>query len=592
MSRDSERTEVPAALDDEPRRLPLPPAAISRVDDLPDDFLASLSSAVLAVGDVVGGRYRLVQELGTGAMGQVFIAENMAIGCSVAIKVLKTELLADSSFRQRFQREAEAIAAVEHRNVVRFLDLVVGDPTFLVMEYVRGPTLQNRLREEQRLSVDSALWIARRLCWALHATHEAGVIHRDIKPANVILSPDREVGEEPKLIDFGVAKQAAASTAAGLTRTGQLVGTPDYMSPEQISARGVDPRSDVYSLGCLVFQMLTGRVPFAGSDDVQMLYHHLHTAPPALESIIPDLPVELNDILGDALAKEPKDRYASMLDFEEALARVHIAYGGVTAQRASGLPQPEAEESRGWRRRWFAAAAVIALLLGVGGFEVARRHSHQAPKGGGIVIITAPNGASVDLDGKAIAESTPTMVRDLVPGQHTLRIHKDKLAVIERSVKVEAGARALVDIVLPPASHRIEVRSQPEGAIVFLDDKLVAGATPTMIEVVDDEFHKLELERAGYETVRFAIAPENKDPVISFPLTRQTQMVGALYVESSGVAEVWIDGVDTGYTTPSLGINLAIGEHLVEVHEGDTRASQRIKIGQGETVRIRLTPHR
>ncbi|MGZ3406505.1 MAG: serine/threonine-protein kinase, partial [Polyangia bacterium] len=173
-----------------------------------------LSRRPLLPGDVIAGRYKLIETLGNGSMGQVFIGEIQSIGRRVAIKVLKPELLVDAQFRRRFQQEAEAVAAIEHRNVARFFDLVVGDPTFLVMEYVAGPTLAAALKKGP-LDPVRAINIVRRLCWALEAAHRAGVIHRDIKPSNIILAPDVEIGDEPKLIDFGLAKVAATTLGEG-----------------------------------------------------------------------------------------------------------------------------------------------------------------------------------------------------------------------------------------------------------------------------------------------------------------------------------------------------------------------------------------
>src|SRR5262249_3893299 len=158
-------------------------------------------------------------------------------------------------FRQRFQREAQAIASIEHPNVARFFDLVVGDPTFLVMEYVRGQTLSARLREVKKLPIADAATVAIKLCQALRAAHSVGVIHRDLKPANVILTSTLDDSEVPKLIDFGLAKLAARTAEQSLTRTGQLVGTPQYMSPEQIAGKNVDARTDIYALGCLTYEM-------------------------------------------------------------------------------------------------------------------------------------------------------------------------------------------------------------------------------------------------------------------------------------------------------------------------------------------------
>src|SRR5689334_15671799 len=165
----------------------------------------------LSPGDVIGERYQIVQMLGGGAMGQVFVAENLAIGIRVAIKLLKPELLANADFRRRFQHEAQAVAAVQHASVARFHDLIVGDPTFLVMEYVPGFTLADVLRAESKLTVGRAVAVAARLAWGLQAVHAAGIIHRDLKPANIVLTSDPEHGEIPKLIDFGLAKLAAAT---------------------------------------------------------------------------------------------------------------------------------------------------------------------------------------------------------------------------------------------------------------------------------------------------------------------------------------------------------------------------------------------
>src|SRR5579864_7760580 len=161
---------------------------MSRIDTLPDGFAKLIRQQPPAVGDVIGERYRLTQSLGNGGMGQVFVAENISIGMRVAIKLLKPELLANTEFRKRFQNEAQAVAAIEHPNVARFFDLVVGDPTFIVMEYVRGDTLASLIKLG-RLPVERAVAIAQRLCWGLDAAHAAGVVHRDLKPANVLLAP-------------------------------------------------------------------------------------------------------------------------------------------------------------------------------------------------------------------------------------------------------------------------------------------------------------------------------------------------------------------------------------------------------------------
>jgi eukaryotic-like serine/threonine-protein kinase len=573
---------------------------VSRVDTLPESLVRLLQSRPLFVGDVISGRYKLVQTLGDGAMGQVFVAENLAIGQKVALKVLKQELLADATFRMRFQQEAEAIAAVEHRNVARFLDLVVGDPTFIVMEYVRGPTLAQVIREKKRIPPLDAMFIAERLCWALDAAHQRGVVHRDIKPSNVILSPDVENEIEPKLIDFGLAKVAAASSEKGLTRTGQIVGTPDYMSPEQIANKEVDARSDVYSLGCLMFEMCVGRPPFSGGDDVQVLYQQLQVKPDRVEDHVPDAPPEIDKLLAKALAKDPGARFQSMREMAEAIARARRrVYRSITGESSVEMPRHSGTDrvlkpSR-WSTRigWPVVAALVAVV-GVGaGFAFSRmgKPPPAKPEGGAIIVVTRPSGAQIEIDGRPFAEPTPTMVPSLGPGAHTVKLKKGKLGVVERQVSLQAGEHAVVNVVLPPASHKLEVRSVPEGATVYLDGRVAVGETPTTIEVTDDEFHELRIEKSGYEIATRALTPDDHDPMMTMALSPEKQPRGTLLVDANTAAEVWIDGVDTGYTTPTLGIHVPLGDHVVEVRDGaGHKAASKVTVTQGQTIRMLLSP--
>jgi tRNA A-37 threonylcarbamoyl transferase component Bud32 len=561
----------------EPAILPAPPKpAVSRVDTLPDSFIQLLQQRPVLIGDVIAGRYRLTEALGDGAMGQVFVGENLAIGKKVAIKVLKPELLADATFRQRFQHEAEAMAAIDHRNVARFLDLVVGDPTFLVMEYVRGQTLSQRIREDKRMDPLEAVRIAVRLCWALDAAHQVGVIHRDLKPANIVLCPDAESGYEPKLIDFGLAKLSEVTAGQKLTRHGQIVGTPEYMSPEQIANQEIDGRSDVYSLACLLYEMVAGRPPFSGGDDVQLLYQQMQKPPEPIEKYAPAAPLELwNDVLRHALEKSPDKRFRNMKQMAQALQRLLPRGPDVPLT----IPPRPTKKSR-----WLAALAA-GLLMGalIGHFWPARG-------GGALLLASRPAGARVEIDGKAAAETTPTVVTGLAPGAHMIRFAAEKLQPVERQVTLQPGERALVNVALPPPTRRLEVRSMPEGASVFLDGRLVVGVTPTTIEVTGDDFHELRVEKSGYETAIRGVTPDDKDPALAVPLQPERLARATLFVDSNSAASVWIDGVDTGYTTPTLGIRTGPGEHKVEVHDGAARAVTTVKLLQGQTLRLLLSP--
>jgi len=544
----------------------------TRLDTLSDEFARRLRSAPLEPGDILGGRFRLIQRLGDGAMGQVFVAENVTIGQKVAVKVLKSQLLTSASFRQRFQQEAEAIAAIDHPNVARFYDVVVGDPTFLVMEYVRGQTLQAELAKHGRLPSVRAARIGERLAWALEAAHGAGVIHRDIKPANVILAADAEHGDMPKLIDFGLAKLASQSEGEGLTRTGQIVGTPAYMAPEQIAARPVDARADVYALGCLLYEMVTGKPPFAGSDDVQVLYRQLHEVPAPMSKVVLDVDVRLEAVVRRALAKDPQARFASMRALAGALAGVGGAGVAPPPQRRLGV--------------WAVGIVLVAALALGGGFLVGRREH----PGAGLVLVTTPVGAKVELDGQLLPETTPTMARGLSPGAHTLKFSKQGTSSVERTVQLAAGARDAVQIVLPPARRKLSIESTPEGASVYLDGQLVAGETPTVAELPEEDFHEVRLERAGFETAVRALTPDDHEPILRVALVAEKVARATLLVDSPVAAEVWIDGVDTGYVTPTLGLRVPVGNHVVEVRDGGRAATTTVEASAGQTVRLLLTP--
>jgi tRNA A-37 threonylcarbamoyl transferase component Bud32 len=598
----------------DPRRALTPDdGTVSRVDTLPEDFAKLLGQKTAGLGAVIGGRFKLIEKLGGGAMGDVYVAENIAINVKVAVKLLKPDLLADAHFRNRFQREAQAIASIEHPNVARFFDLVVGDPTFLVMEYVRGTTLSARLRQSKRLPVEQAVKVALQLCQALRAAHTAGVIHRDLKPSNVILTSTLDDDEVPKLIDFGLAKLAARASEQSLTRTGQLVGTPQYMSPEQIAGKNIDARSDIYALGCLTFEMLAGQPPFTGNDDFQILYHQVHEAPPLLRTLLPDAPAALEGVLACALSKETTKRYASMADFAAALRSSVVSDGdrALSLSQATRVAQDElavarvalagaraAAEPREPQRdpaRLFAVLAVAVVLLGFGGGFVASRLKHTPPAAssrGTLFVLSEPPNALVEVDGKALPQTTPTAAVDLAPGAHTLKIQRVGTAPVQQTVSLRAGERSVVQVTLPPVTRKLEVRSVPDGASVFLDSRLVLGETPTSFDVTDDDFHEIRVEKTGYETVVKAITPDDKGASITVPLSQQKSARGTIIVDGNQSAEVWIDEVNTGYTTPTLGLEVQAGTHTVDVRDSAGRRSQpyRVTVAQGATVRVLMNP--
>jgi tRNA A-37 threonylcarbamoyl transferase component Bud32 len=591
------------------------PRSPSRVDTLPDGFSELLRKRELSIGSTIGERYRLTALLGDGAMGQVLIAENIAIGAQVAVKVLRPELLANQEFRRRFQQEAEAMASVEHPNVARFLDLVIGDPTFFVMEYVRGPNLAETLAREKRLDRRRAVHIATRICWGLDAAHAVGVIHRDLKPANLVLAPDREHGEMPKVIDFGLAKLAANTSANQLTRSGQIVGTPHYMAPEQIEGREVDPRTDVYSLGCVLYEMLTGRTPFADvHEDVQVLYRQLHERPLPPSAYAPDVPPELDAIVLRALDKSPVARFGSMQELARALES--------TAQPGSRPylpppPPPPAEPSTTLttlplpprQRRLVlgvsvAIAATIGMILGTvitrrvdrsrgaaGAAAVSAGPPHPGATRAALMVITDPASAHVDLDGQALDDRTPLMVDDLDAGEHRLRVRLDGYMEVERSFKLKEGERRVAQLTLQAGMRAVRVRTVPPGALIYVDDRLNAASSPANIQITQDDFHEVRAEKLGFEPAIVHIAPDDRAGEVTLTMEVEKLPRGYVLIDCEQEAAVWIDGAETGFETPTLGIRVQSGEHSIQLVDGSGRKSPVVKVHvhQGETVRVRMS---
>ncbi|MFK7990465.1 MAG: protein kinase [Sandaracinaceae bacterium] len=288
-------------------------------------------------GHVFAQRYRVRARLGKGGMGSVYEAEEIATREVVALKVLSSELVEDARFVERFRREAEATARLAHPNIVRVQAFVhrPSEPALIVMERLRGEPLLARVKRGP-LETKNALSIAMQLTDALGAAHRAGVVHRDLKPANVFLVPLAHDGVLVKLLDFGIAKLKESDGYSRLTQTGVLIGTPRYASPEQIRGdKGVDARSDVFSLGVLLYGMLAGRPPFTGRG-AALLVAIQQDAPPPLESVSP----ALSEVVRTAMAKQREDRFASMEAFEAALRGVSNARPATTGSAQDNLTVP------------------------------------------------------------------------------------------------------------------------------------------------------------------------------------------------------------------------------------------------------------
>jgi serine/threonine-protein kinase len=269
------------------------------------------------VGELLAGRYELRSLLGRGGMAEVFRALDRRLGREVAVKVLSGHLLSDPRSVDRFQREGRTAAALNHPNVVDVYDAASeGDIHYMVMELVEGPTLAEIIEQEGQLPVPRALDIAGRIAAALQVAHDRGLVHHDVKPSNVLFDSDGEV----KVADFGIARAASSDITT-------IQGTPPYVAPEQARGGRADPRSDVYSLGCVLFEMLAGRPPFVGDGASSVIMQHLERPPPLVSDFRDDVSTHVDDVVRRALAKDPARRYQSAEEFRSDIDRV-----------AAGLP--------------------------------------------------------------------------------------------------------------------------------------------------------------------------------------------------------------------------------------------------------------
>ena len=268
------------------------------------------------------GSYRIVRTLGRGGMSVVYLAEHDWLQRKVALKVLAPQLADDERFRERFVRESRLAASLDHPNVIPIYEAgASGEDLFIAMRFVEGSDLRTLLHEEGALEPARAIGILRQVAAALDAAHEQGLVHRDVKPANVLLARPR--GSEPVehvyLSDFGLTKRSTSDSA--VTGTGQFVGTLDYAAPEQFTGETPDARTDVYSLGCVLFECLTGRPPFRSENDAGLMYAHLQQPPPPVTGERPDLPHEIDRVVGRAMAKSPDDRPRSAGELVNGAAR-------------------------------------------------------------------------------------------------------------------------------------------------------------------------------------------------------------------------------------------------------------------------------
>jgi serine/threonine protein kinase len=400
------------------------------------------------------GRYRIIKEIGKGAMGMVFQAHDPQIDRLVALKVLRPDRVGNEAFAARFLREARAIGRLSHPRIVTIFDVGEDhDTIFIAMEYIKGEPF-NEVMRSGRLRVRQSVEIARQVAQALDYAHSQGIVHRDIKPSNIILTAENKV----KLTDFGIAR-IEDSTTGYQTKSGEILGTPNYMAPEQVTGKTVDGRSDLYSLGVILYELIVGRKPLTADSIAGILRAIAHDIPEPPVAVDPLVTRELSDLIMICLAKAPEDRFQTGRQLADAL-------GAVLTRKEPGAGPSGRKKSASHR----SAIVITGLLLifvaiiGVGGYYYFNHRSTAEIEDKGmpvneqpaakpkqmasLLISSAPAGARVYVD-SIFKGRTPLNV-ELVLGKYELRLSLPDYLEWEAQVELDTTEPRPLNIALRP----------------------------------------------------------------------------------------------------------------------------------------------
>jgi len=361
----------------------------------PNDGATLRSAAPLSdlVGQVVADRYHVVKKLGEGGMGQVYLAEHVKMGRRSAIKVMNPSMVHDPDAVARFNREASNASRITHPNVCAIYDF--GETPegliYLAMEYIEGEALTDLLEREGALKVPRAVHIFRQVADALQAAHDLGIVHRDLKPDNIMLTKNKGGADVVKVVDFGIAKAVSGDESGQkVTKTGLVVGTPEFMSPEQLSGDKLDGRSDLYSLALVFYKMLAGELPFKADTVQETMIKRLTDEPAKLAATRPDLPFPagLQEVLDNALARTPVDRYQTVSKFGQDVASV-TGTGSATVAVPATRANVESEKTQ------LLDTSATKAMAAKGGVKVAPAKKRSfVPMVGGVVAVLALGGGA------------------------------------------------------------------------------------------------------------------------------------------------------------------------------------------------------
>ncbi|MFI7438814.1 Stk1 family PASTA domain-containing Ser/Thr kinase [Nonomuraea indica] len=562
----------------------------------------------------LGGRYELDGVVGRGGMAEVYRARDLRLDRIVAIKTLRSDLARDHTFQARFRREAQSAASLNHPAVVAVYDtgedVTDGTPVpYIVMEFVDGRTLRDLLRQDRRLLPERAAELVDGILRALDYSHRGGIVHRDIKPANVMITRAGDV----KVMDFGIAR-AMADSAATMTQTAQVIGTAQYLSPEQARGERVDARSDIYSTGCVLYELLTGQPPFTGDSPVAIAYQHVREEPIPPSQIDPDIPAWADAIVLKAMAKDPAHRYQSAgemrADIQRAMSGMPVdaqttaltnSYGpgtrmmtspqgaaGPATQRTTAVPAYEYDDGqgggRGGRRRaggggntaLKTAAWIIVPLLIIGAFigiGYTFLNSGGTPADQSVEIPSL----ATQTEKAAVAELVALGLKAEVTKEFSSEVDKDTVIKTDPDAGAKVNKGDTVKVFVSKGAEKVKV---PEGLI---------GLAPEDARAI--------LEEAGLTatiSTKNSSKPQGKvmetDPAAGEPIEKGGKVT--LYVPKQLIAVPSVIGLTDGDASKAikgLGLKVRVDKQPSDQPEGTViqqNPGEGAKVAPGTTITI------
>jgi len=543
------------------------------------------------------GRFQIVKELGRGAMGVVYHALDPAIGRPVAIKVIRLSEMHkpedQERLRERLFREARSAGILSHPNIVTIYDMDEEDGlAFIAMEFVNGSTLDQVLSAKEPMAEERMFSSLRQTGGALDFAHGKGIVHRDIKPANIMLAE----GDVVKITDFGIAK----ITTGELTMTGTIVGTPNYMSPEQVQGLTVDGRSDQFSLAVIAFEMLTGERPFAGEHLTSVIYKIVSEDPVPLQRLNPTVGDKIDGVLRKALSKKRESRYGTCTEFVEALEAAcaategwkNLPRGGVLSMPTMAvdprppLPPPrfrrnltEEEPRRSRALPIFGALIVAAGLAGLLGWQLQQRSAIPEPPPVPGSPASLPEQSAVQPPGEARAEPKPSALGSEVEEAKPETPQQERPGAPEPAAPEPKTRAALgpLDIAIP---------TNPAGATAILDGRPeTACTTPCALRAAPGR-HSVEISLTGYMTERRDVRVT--DSAQELPLVTLRKAFGTLMLNSDPAgASITLDGKQMPQRTPAQ-LSLPAGTYTLTVEKNGMRKTEQVEIRNGATNYLRI----